>query len=381
MARVNTAIKDKQIQPVQTSSLLLDIENPRFGEHINPKNSTQKDILNLIVNQFGVDDVLSSISVSGYFSAEPLVCKETDDGKYIVIEGNRRLAAILILADDERAIDHTKRHAKFKKIHLEHDEPLFDPVPSIIFNDHDNNESLLSYLGVRHIVSTKEWDSFAKAAWVAKALDTSKLSLADIAEMIGDTRSTIQKMLSGYHFIKNAQEKGYFYPENSMRKGRGSNTQYPFSWVYTILGSPTVRNYIELSNNPENPEPIPEKNLEKAELVINSMFGNSNKGLSPAIGDSRELKELAKVFSSPDKVEYLRLGKTVKEIDRLTKPLDELLGGALVEVLDKLREVNGRLSEDEIPSDMAASLLRNTTAIKKQADNINSHMLRAANPE
>lgn len=363
------AVKDKQIKPIQLDKLLLDPNNPRFAEFIGER-STQRDILNIIVRQFGVDDVLSSIAVSGYFSAEPLVCREMNDGTYVVVEGNRRLAAMLILSGDPRSEDHASRRDKYAGIHAAHGNPPFDPVPAIVFTKDDGNDALLSYLGVRHIVSTKEWDSFAKAAWISNALKNSNLTLSDIAEMIGDTRGTIQRMLLGFHFVEQAVSEGQFNPGNSLRKGRGSNTQYPFSWVYTILGYEPVKKFLSLDGDPENPKPIPEDKLDNAGLVISAMFGDSSKGKSPSIGDSREISDLARVLANPAKVAYLKQGKAVKEIERLTQPLDELLGGALVAVLDSLREISGRLHEDQIDSKLAQHLLPTATPIKKQADSI-----------
>ena len=371
------AVKDKPIEYIRLDDLLLDPHNPRFAEFVS-NQSTQRDIVNMIVKQYGVDDVLSSISVSGYFSAEPLVCKEQPDGTHVVVEGNRRLAAMLILSDSDRGQDHARRREKYQQIHADHDHPAFDPVPAIIFTEQDSSDTLLSYLGVRHIVSTKEWDSYAKAAWVSRALNTSNLNLADIAEMIGDTRGTIQRMLHGFHFIEQLKKEGQFNPESSLRKGRGSNTEYPFSWIYTALGFEPVRNFIELDSNPINEDPIPSDKLENAGLVVRSMFGDSNQGITPSISDSRQITDLAKVFASPDKVDYLRQGKSVQDIERLTKPLDELLGGALIEVLSNLREITGRLSEEDIDPSAAAKLLRTITAIKNQANTLHKTFSDAA---
>ena len=49
-----------------------------------------------------VEEVAMSIAYSGYFEHEPLfVEKDQRDGFYTVIEGNRRLAAIRLLLDEQ----------------------------------------------------------------------------------------------------------------------------------------------------------------------------------------------------------------------------------------------------------------------------------------
>lgn len=371
------AVKDKPIVHISIDKLRLDPDNPRFAEYITDR-STQKDIVNLIVRQFGVDDVLSSISVSGYFSAEPLVCRENGNGIYTVVEGNRRLAAMLILSDDERGNDHAKRREKYKLIHADHGSPAFNPAPAIVFTERDSQDTLLSYLGVRHIVSTKEWDSYAKATWVSRALENSGLNLDDIAEMIGDTRGTIQRMLMGFRFVDQLKTEGQFSPQNSLRKGRGSNTEFPFSWIYTALGYEPVKKFIGIDQNPENRTPIPLEKLDNAGLVVRTMFGDSSRGITPAIEDSRQIPDLAKAFANPEKIAYLRQGKNIKEIERITQPLDELLGNALIEVLGHLREVTGRLSDEDIDQHTASQLLRTASSIKKQADALFKHISNAA---
>lgn len=370
-------VKDKPIEFIPMDKLLLDKDNPRCSKHL-PPTSNQRDILNVVVKQFGIDDVLSSISVSGYFSAEPLVCRREEDGKFTVVEGNRRLSACLVLAGDECAADHQQRTLKYQRIHKEHGEPEFNPIPCIVFEPHESRKMLMSYLGVRHIVSTKEWDSYAKAAWVSGAISSSGLSLDDIAEMIGDNRGTIKRLLQGYNFIGQLEAAEYFYPKNSVRKGRGSNTHYPFSWVYTILDSKSVREFIGLSDNPEDPSPIPEDKLEEAALVVRTMFGDTSSSEHPAIKDSRQLQDLSRAFASPEKVAYLRQGKSLTEIERITQPLSKLLADSLLQVRELLREAASRLDEEELDQDTARNLTRLSSHIARQAKNVNLKISSAA---
>ena len=77
---------------VPLGDLLLDPKNPRFG--LQGRSASQEQILDLIVEKFGVNDVLSSLAVNGYFEAEPMVCRRLPDSEQrVVVEGNRWLAA------------------------------------------------------------------------------------------------------------------------------------------------------------------------------------------------------------------------------------------------------------------------------------------------
>ncbi len=75
--------------------LQFDLRNPRYGTSA-ARIKTEPEALNYIVETFGVDDVLSSITVNGFFDSEPLVGVRLEkDDRIKIIEGNRRLAACL----------------------------------------------------------------------------------------------------------------------------------------------------------------------------------------------------------------------------------------------------------------------------------------------
>ena len=370
----------KQVSYIPLSDLWLDKDNPRFG--FQERNTvSQTEILTKIVEDFGVDDVLSSLAVNGYFSAEPMVCRKSDNNKYIVVEGNRRLAACLILAGDERAREHIKRTRQYQELHEKHGKISFDPVAAIIFDTHEEELSILAYLGVRHIVSLKEWDSYAKATWVSQVVEKSKhkLSIDDIASMIGDKSQTIKRMLQGYYFMKQLHSSGKFLAENSIRKGRGSNVNYPFSWVYTLLGYKNIREFLEIDEDVASEVPVPEKSLDKAGILARAMFGDSSIGRSSALEDSRQLGQLATVVSDPEKLSLLKQGKTINEIDILTKPIEQRLEDGLTEARDILKDIYTRITEQSLPQNIAEKMLPISDKIKRLSTDLNKKLLDISN--
>src|SRR5690606_25727507 len=107
-----------------------------------------------------------------------------------------------------------------------HGHPVIDPVPVICFEEGDSSKELLSYLGVRHISASSPWDSYAKAAWISDVVATSRLSVAEVAQMVGDKHKTVSRLLEGYYFARQAEDRGVFRPTDSVRSGRGSVTAY-----------------------------------------------------------------------------------------------------------------------------------------------------------
>lgn len=364
---VEDKLKHKAVQYINIEDLELDVENPRFGED-SSSSDTQVDVLNNIVKNYGVTDVISSIAVNGYFSAEPMVVRENNNKKFTVMEGNRRLAACLILKNDDRARDQVNLHQQYIDKYNSHGCPKIDPVPAIVFEDDDgvDKKSLISYLGVRHIVSTKDWDSYAKAAWISRTIKEGDMSVSDISTMIGDRNSTIKRLLSGYNFIKQMESAGKYNKDDSVKKGRGSNTSYPFSWVYTLLSYKSIQDFVGLSDNPTDPNPIDEKKLDNAKLLMTAMFGNKNKGQNSQVKDSRNLGVLAEIVASPEKVILLKQGKDVEDINDLTQPIGDRLTSLMLEIRSKLDECLTRVGREDLPMQDAIQLNIYLEQISKQ---------------
>lgn len=365
----------EKVSRIHLKDLLLDEKNPRFG--LQDRGASQEQILDHIVEKFGVNDVLSSLAVNGYFDAEPLVCRRiTDSHKAVVVEGNRRLAACLIITEDKRASNQAKRSADFSRLWKDHDQQRIDPVPAITFDtgEKEQEKAILSYLGVRHIASAQPWDSYAKAAWVARVVQENELDVRDVSKMIGDQHRTVNRMLEGYYLVQQLAKTGHFNQQDSVRRGRGSVTDYPFSWIYTVLGYKTVRDFLELADGDARRDPVDDRNLDKGSLLLRSMFGDKSKARNAAIDDSRQLGPFATIFASREKIRLLEQGKELSEIEELTQPIEKRLSSGLGDVLDTLRDLVARLSEQDIQQETAIELLSDSRRARKLAVDLDKRL-------
>lgn len=76
-------------------NLKLDIKNPRFS-YQSTKVMNQTEIIKYLVANHAVYELAKDIAINGYLlNEEPIVCKEGET--YVVLEGNRRVAACKIL--------------------------------------------------------------------------------------------------------------------------------------------------------------------------------------------------------------------------------------------------------------------------------------------
>src|SRR5450432_2850119 len=84
---------------IELDKLRLDATNPRLAELGIASNASQPEILKALWDEMAVEEVAMSIAYSGYFEHEPLFVEDKGDGTHTVIEGNRRLAAVVLLVD------------------------------------------------------------------------------------------------------------------------------------------------------------------------------------------------------------------------------------------------------------------------------------------
>ena len=83
---------------IRVAQLYLDPKNPRLaGEELSVDD--QDRIARLLWEDRAVNELVDSIAASGYWRHEELFATK-EGGKLVVIEGNRRLAAVKLLTDD-----------------------------------------------------------------------------------------------------------------------------------------------------------------------------------------------------------------------------------------------------------------------------------------
>jgi hypothetical protein len=286
------------------------------------------------------------------------------------------LAACLILAGDDRARNQKKRTEDYQALQRKHGrKPIID-VPVRILSD---TKSLLSYMGVRHIAASQPWDSYAKASWVDKVLKNSDLTLEEVSEMIGDQHKTVARLLEGYYFINQLIKTARFAPGDSIRPGRGSNPEYPFSWVYTALGYGPVREWLDLgdlSREGRNDKPVKgqEKLNEAAELLV-FLFGNKSKNRRPSITDSRQITDLARAVANPESLRLLKRGKTIEEVEQLLKPAKERVADSLLDAQEALQNALTPLSQGEVKAQEANDLLEPSKKVRNLAVEVNNKIV------
>ena len=243
----------------------------------------------------GVMDLMESIGIKGYFPGEPLLIIEEDAGRFIVVEGNRRLAAVKLLNGEIEApsrkgktIDLIKQSSPNKPTNL----------PCAICTD---RSAVSQYLGYRHISGIKEWDSLSKAYYVKELIQANDESkdyrekLNNIRKMIGSRSGYLARLMAGLYIYEKAKEKKFFNLPIDPRT-------LDFSLITTAISYADISSWLGLENLYENLEP--QINLENTELMFKFLFvirGDSTR----VIGESRQLSEFSHVVASEEAMKVL----------------------------------------------------------------------------
>jgi hypothetical protein len=148
----------------KVTGLLLDAKNPRIPP-AGPKLS-QSELIAALVEHDDVYGLAKSIVESGYFPTEPLVAVE-EDGEKVVVEGNRRLAALKVLISPESAPEKYRR--RFKSLSVEVTQGALDQVDTYIAPSRAEATPLIIE---RHKRShLQKWEPAMKAQFYQTLLD------------------------------------------------------------------------------------------------------------------------------------------------------------------------------------------------------------------
>lgn len=215
------AKRDAKYETVPVGDLLFDPENPRLGGAARHK--TQDEIQKYLEGPPNYAlDLVGSISENGFLPYEPLIVRR-EDGKFVVIEGNRRLAAIqAILSDPAKYSAELIRSLK--------------EIPVLVFADDGegrDSEEILRYLGVKHLFGFRDWPPTSKAMFLDERVRTKK-DLSQVLKELNIKRGEAARYLIPFR-LKKVAKKAF----------KGVETE-DFWSLAESFGRKNIRGYVQL---------------------------------------------------------------------------------------------------------------------------------------
>ena len=375
--------KAPPIEYAKVEDLQLDVANPRLPESLTAEGKpTQTALAKHIAMTTAIEDLMQAIGQNGFFPGEPLIVVPTNKStgpRFTVVEGNRRLTALRLLANPDFIDEPSHRMreiagtAAFKP----------DEIPVISCATRDE---VLPYLGFRHIVGVKQWEPLAKARYMAQLLElfTGKDDkpidrYAAVARLIGSRRDHIRRNLDALALYRLIKHRDFF---NIDDLGESS---IHFSILSTALADDAIARFVGVRSEGDSAaddrstNPIFDQSAlmeDRVEELTRWLFKRDDDGKT-RVGESRNLRQLAMVVDTQSALEAFRNGATLSYSYRLTTGADEDLLALLYEAQEILSRAatfvaNARFSDEALGTSKQvraqAKLIWDTLLSKQQKD-------------
>ena len=354
----------KEIRMMKVSDLKFDLDNPRLVEFDLSPNATEEDVIQILWEAMDVREVMMSIAASGFFPHEPLIVA-LEKEKNIVIEGNRRLAAVKILLNPSVA----ETYATHIPIIAAEAKRELAELPTVV----GSREETWRYLGFKHVNGPAKWSSYAKSQYIADVHRNFNIGLEDISRQIGDTHKTVQRLYRGLMVIEQAEQMKVFNREDLWYN------HFSFSHLYTGITYPGISGFIGLrSETDEQPDPVPaEKGQELRELCL-WLYGSKREETRPVIQTQNpHLRQLDAVVANRESLAALRSGSSLEIAFEASRPSSNVFEESLLAAKRNLEKARALLST---AYDGSEELLRVAGTVANLADDLYEEMERKRNP-
>lgn len=315
--------RKRPLVDVPVERLEFDAANPRFPKDLREKG--QIEVIAILRRYFSLEELAYSMSENGYFDEEPLVAVPIDlppkfakhdslalihnrdyidylekEARFIVIEGNRRLATVKLLLSDELRAQLKIRG--WPSISKEVREDL-SVLPVIVYND---RAEVMRYMGVRHITGIKKWESFSKALYIAEMIDGG-VDINEIQKQVGDQSGSVRKLYLAYRLVDIA--------ESDLSLATERAKEY-FSYLILAIGQGPIKDFLGLPHRwieTNFKEPVPSDRVDNLTLLFSWLFGE-NKDKLPVVKESRDITNyLTPVLRSEEAIKHLMLTRDLQD--------------------------------------------------------------------
>ena len=288
----------------EVSELNLDPLNPRLGRHRMSRETLQDALLEMM-REWVLDELaLSYLESGGFWSHEPLIVVKEElygDECLIVVEGNRRLAALKAL---KLASEGHPFSQKWSQMLVDAAVPdgLFERVPYVIA---DSRLDVQAFLGFRHVTGIKQWDADEKAGFIARLIDEGGMDYQQVARKIGSKAPTVRKHYIAYRVLLQA--------EDTVEDFDSEKADKRFAILYMSLGTSGAQTYLQVDLNADPQlanRPVPQEHQDNLAHFCRWLFGTED--VPRIVTDTRQVSDFGRILESREAIEYLEESKNPK---------------------------------------------------------------------
>lgn len=283
------------LHQIEVERLELDPENPRLPERL--KGTTESQVLNWMLTDATLTDLMASIVENSFFGGEALIgiVSVANPEHVVIVEGNRRLASIKILANPGLVeVKTTTVKELGSEIAANGNLPSTLPVYIV-----PNRQEVANYLGFRHVSGVKQWPVIAKARYLFELYRSTISSTGwssdiyrQLAKEIGSKSMYVRRLIIGYQLFQKITEHNFFDLDYL------NEENFDLS---LINDAATKHNAIAsyMGVEPEASNPLQQLNNEAFRNVFSWLYQRDKNG-ETRVGESRNLPVLNKVMATDE---------------------------------------------------------------------------------
>jgi hypothetical protein len=300
-------------EELSAEALLLDPNNYRFQDTDGfiyaaddrfHEESVQRRAFQRIRQDEGLQLLKNSILRNGFVPVERIVVRpyKNSEGKYVVIDGNRRLTAVKWILEDQQAGVHV-------------DESVLASIaklPVVVAEQDAADEAFrASLMGIRHVSGTKEWGGYQRAKLIVDMRDKLKLDAAEVAGRLGLSAHEVNRRFRAFKALQQMQEDEE-YGDYALP------TMYPL--FHEAVSLPIVRTWLDWHDDTN--QFANSDNLVQFYDLITPFEEDSGVSREPKIQTYSQVRELRNILAKPEAKRIL-LDPTRSFQDALTSSRQE----------------------------------------------------------
>lgn len=238
-------------------------------------------------------DLIHSFRVNGWLPVDNIQVRELGGGRFLVLEGNRRVAALKSL----------QRKYEDGGTDLGRLDPsVFGRVPVILYADGER-EHFLVLMGLKHISGNKKWSGYNQALLMRQLSEEHHLGADEVCKAVGLNMREFNLALRSLDLVEAYKRSDY---------GDQFKTE-KFNLFREILKSPPIRSWLDWSDEARRAGNA--NNLQRLFSWLSQERGGSTEeeedaqpALEPAITTGTQVRELARLVT--DDLALLNLDTT-----------------------------------------------------------------------
>ena len=300
---------DLEEQSIGFGDLYLDPNNPRFYTERSPKDVPDKKITESRIQiraekdikGHDIEELYNNILRNGFLPLDRIVVRPIDGvlDKYVVVEGNRRLAALRLLrsriADAEVAEDLDDEY-------LENLRASTDELDVLVYRGDIGHDISWLLQGVRHISGIKQWQPAQRARLVADQIDGQHLGFSEAGQKFGLSAQAVGRLYRSYKALEQMRQDDEF-------QKRARNDY--FSLFEEAYRNRTVRDWLGWSDDDHE-----YKNIDNLQQFYSWITPDEEHEDDRRINDPRQIKKLGSLLNGGHQKLIGRVDDHEKTIDQ-----------------------------------------------------------------